>query len=133
MNFDTVADTLTRIRNAQERKLEMTELPYSNMNESIVNLLKQYGFVEDVSIFKEKGKSYKSISVKLRYEDDGRGKIRSIERISKPGLRQYKKAKDIRPVLNGLGIYIVSTSRGVMSSVEAKKKNLGGEIVCRVY
>ncbi len=133
MLTDSIADMITRIRNAQQRQKEEIEFPYSKTKEAIAKVLKENNFIDDVKVFKPKEKSYKYLNIKLKYNENGEPAIKSIERISRPGLREYKKVKDIRPVLSGLGIYIVSTSRGVVSSIEARKKNLGGEVLCRVY
>lgn len=133
MLSDPIADMLTRIRNGQLTRLENVAVPYSKMKEAIAEVLKKHGYIEEFKVYKPKGKSYKYLSISLKYDLEGNPIIRNIDRVSKPGLRNYKKASDIRPVLGGLGIYIVSTSRGVLSSKEARKRNLGGEIICKVY
>jgi small subunit ribosomal protein S8 len=133
MNTDPIADMLTRIRNAHLRNIETVELPYSKTKEAIALVLKEGGFLSDVRVFKPKDKSYKYLSLDLKYSDEGEPAIKYIDRESKPGLRKYKKVKEITPVLGGLGMFIVSTSRGILSSKDARKRNLGGEIICRVY
>jgi len=133
MITDPIADMLTQIRNAQIRGIENIEVPHSGIKEAIAEVLKDRGYIEEVKIFKHKGKSHKGISIALKYSEDGIPAITKIDRVSKPGLRQYRKSSEIKPVLNGFGIYIISTPRGVIASREARTKKLGGEIICRVY
>ena len=131
MLSDPIADLLARIKNANMRKIKKIELPYSKMKESILKVLKSEGFITDFKVFKEKNKSYKSLSVLLNYDNDK--EITNLARISKPSLRVYKKYDELKPFMNGVGTYIISTSQGVMSDLEAKKRKLGGEVVCSVY
>lgn len=133
MMTDTIADMLTRIRNGQMRQKESVEMPYSKHNENIAKVLAEKGLVKEVKTFKYEGKSYKGLSIKLNYDAEGNPSIHKIERVSKPGLRKYFSANEIKPVLGGMGFYIISTSKGVMASTDARKKRLGGEIICRVY
>ena len=126
---DPIADLLTRIRNAQSALLPTVEIPHSKMKESIVNILKREGYVQDVAV---EGKGLKKLSVKLKYQGR-RGVIEGLKRISKPGLRNYVSATDVPRVRGGLGVAIVSTPEGVMTGVQARKKNLGGELVCFVW
>ena len=126
---DPVSDMLTRIRNASKALLPQLELPYSKLKESVGNILKREGYVAECSI---EGKSVKTIKLKLKYEGR-KGVIEGLRRISKPGLRRYVGATEIPKVLGGMGISIVSTSRGVMSGAEAKKQNLGGELLCFIW
>lgn len=132
MHIDPISDMLTRIRNASVRKLAGIEMPYTKMNESIAKVLKSAGYVEEVKVFKVAGTKKSGLSITLGY-DKGEPRFQALERVSKPSLRVYKKYEEIDFVLNGYGMYVVSTSRGVMSSVEAKKKKLGGELICKVY
>ena len=132
MSFvDPIGDMLTRIRNGQMRTLNNIDVPYSNFRSKILEVLKKEGYIIDFKISESKNK-IKSIQVKLKYYD-GQPVIREIKRISKPGRRVYSKATSIPKVLNGLGLAILSTSKGVMSDVEATKNNLGGEIICRIF
>ena len=126
---DPIADLLTRIRNAQNASLPTVEMPHSKMKESIANILKREGYVQDVAV---EGKPIKKLTVKLKYQGR-RGVIEGLKRISKPGLRNYVSATDVPRVRGGLGIAIVSTPEGVMTGVQARKKNLGGELVCFVW
>ena len=128
---DPIGDMLTRIRNGQMRTLNNIDVPYSNFRSKILEVLKKEGYIIDFKISESKNK-IKSIQVKLKYYD-GQPVIREIRRISKPGRRVYSKATSIPKVLNGLGLAILSTSKGVMSDVEATKNNLGGEIICRIF
>ena len=120
---------LTRIRNAQSAMLPAVEIPHSKMKESIANILKREGYVSDVAV---EGKGLKKLSMKLKYQGR-RGVIEGLKRISKPGLRNYLGAADIPRVRGGLGIAIVSTPEGVMTGIQARKKNRGGELVCIVW
>ena len=128
---DPIGDMLTRIRNGQMRTLNNIDVPYSNFRSKILEVLKKEGYIIDFKISESKNK-IKSIQVKLKYYD-GQPVIREIKRISKPGRRVYSKATSIPKVLNGLGLAILSTSKGVMSDVEATKNNIGGEIICRIF
>tara|TARA_Y100000817_G_C16765300_1_gene503561 strand:+ start:264 stop:662 length:399 start_codon:yes stop_codon:yes gene_type:complete len=128
---DPVGDMLTRIRNGQMRSLNNIEIPFSNFRTKILDVLKKEGYIINYVISDNKNK-IKSILVKLKYYD-GQPVIKEIKRISKPGRRVYSRATSIPKVLNGLGLAILSTSKGVMSDVEATKNNLGGEIICRIF
>ena len=120
---------LTRIRNAQRASLPSVEIPHSKMKESIAHILKREGYVGDIAV---EGKPAKKLSVKLKYQGR-RGVIEGLRRISKPGLRNYVGATDIPRVRGGLGIAIMSTPEGIMTGIQARKKNLGGELVCFVW
>jgi len=128
---DPVGDMLTRIRNGQMRSLNNIEIPFSNFRTKILDVLKNEGYIINYEIIDNKNK-IKSILVKLKYYY-GQPVIKEIKRISKPGRRVYSRATSIPKVLNGLGLAILSTSKGVMSDVEATKNNLGGEIICRIF
>ena len=128
---DPIGDMLTRIRNGQMRSLNKIDVPFSNFRSKILEVLKKEGYILDYETI-AKEKKVKSISVKLKYFD-GQPVIKEIKRISKPGRRVYSRATSIPKVLNGLGLAILSTSKGVMSDVEATKNNLGGEIICRIF
>ncbi len=128
---DPIGDMLTRIRNGQMRSLNKIDVPFSNFRSKILDVLKKEGYILDFETI-SKEKTIKTISVKLKYYD-GQPVIKEIKRISKPGRRVYSRATSIPKVLNGLGLAILSTSKGVMSDVEATKNNLGGEIICRIF
>ena len=129
--FDPIGDMLTRIRNAQMRLLNKVNIPNSRFRAKILDVLKQEGFIADYKLL-SKSKFKGNLSVDLKY-DKGSPVIKEIKRISKPGRRIYAKATSIPKIQNGLGLAIVSTSRGIMSDTEARTKNIGGEIICRVF
>ena len=126
---DPISDMLTRIRNAQRALLPEVEMPHSNMKESISNILKKEGYVTGVTVA---GKMPKTIKVALKYQGK-KGVIEGLRRISRPGLRHYVGAKEIPRVRGGLGVAVMSTPEGVMTGRDARKKNLGGEVVCFVW
>jgi small subunit ribosomal protein S8 len=128
---DPIADLLTRLRNAQRAGLEQIELPGSKMKQRICEVLREEGFVREVST-KEDGQQG-VLTVILKYDQDKRPAISEIRRQSKPGLRRYVSYRDIPPVMNGLGIAVLSTSRGVMVDREARKQHLGGELLATVW
>ncbi len=128
---DPIGDMLTRIRNGQMRSLNKIEIPFSNFRLKILEVLKKEGYIINFNISDGKNK-IKSILVDLKYYE-GQPVIKEIKRISKPGRRVYSRADSIPRVLNGLGLAILSTSKGVMSDAEAVKNNLGGEIICRIF
>jgi small subunit ribosomal protein S8 len=126
---DPISDLLTRIRNAQSSHLETIALPSSRMKHSIAKILEREGFVAGVTERAEGPK--KTLSIVLKY--DGRTPaIRSLKRISKPGKRVYRKAGELPRVLSDLGIAIVSTSSGIMTNKEARRRKLGGEVLCEI-
>ena len=126
---DPISDMLTRIRNASSALLPAVELPHSRMKESLAQILKKEGYVAEVSV---DGKTIKKLKIQLKYQGK-KNVIEGLKRISKPGLRKYVGATEIPRVLAGLGISIVSTSEGVMTGTQAKKKNLGGELLCYIW
>ena len=128
---DPIGDMITRIRNGQMRQMPIVDIPASVYREKILYILKKEGFISDYKIIK-KDKNKNIIEVNLKY-NEGFPVIREIKRISKPGRRIYASAKSIPKIQNGLGISIVSTSKGVMSDTEARKQNIGGELICRVF
>ena len=128
---DPIADMLTRIRNANMVSHETVEIPASKLKIELAKLLKSEGFIADYEV-KESGK-FKVIVVTLKYDERKRPVISKLERISKPGLRNYCKAKNLPKVLGGMGIAIVSTSKGLLTDRKARKENIGGEVLCYVY
>ena len=126
---DPIADMLTRIRNANRALLPTVEIPHSKMKESLARLLKQEGYVSEVEV---EGDKIKRLKLKLKYTGR-RGVIEGLRRISRPGLRNYVRSADIPRVRGGLGVAVLSTPEGVMSGHEARRKNLGGEVVCYVW
>ena len=126
---DPIADMLTRIRNASRALLPTVEMPHSRMKENLAHILKQEGYVAEVSV--EPGMPRK-IKLKLKYQGK-KSVIEGLRRISKPGLRHYVGATEIPRVLGGLGVAVVSTPEGVMTGTQARKKNIGGELLCYVW
>jgi small subunit ribosomal protein S8 len=131
-NHDPISDMLTRIRNASEKRHERTRIPASKLSRSIANVLQQEGFIATIS---EEGDGIlKELVLELKYSGKHRQPtIRRVQRVSKPGLRIYKNTRQLPKVLGGLGVAIISTSRGVMSDRDARKQGVGGEVLCYVY
>jgi len=132
MSFtDPIADMITRIRNAQLRTLNKVSIPNSKFRAKILDVLKEEGYISDYKFLTDK-KNKGSLLVDLKYSN-GQPVIKEISRVSKPGRRIYTRAESIPKIKNGLGIVIVSTSMGIMSDNDARSKNIGGEIICRVF
>lgn len=132
MSVDRISNMISSIKNGSMATKDFIEVPYSKECEDIAKVLEQTGFLEGVKVFKKEKSFVKMIHLGLAKED-GKIKLTEAKRVSKPGRRIYKGAKELRPVLQGLGVLVISTSRGVMSGNEARKKKLGGEILCEVY
>ena len=131
MSFvDPIGDMITRIRNAQLRALNNVSIPSSKFRAKILEVLKQEGYIANYKILSENKKE--TLQVDLKYHK-GLPVIKEIKRVSKPGRRIYAKASSIPKIQNGLGLAIVSTSMGIMSDNDARTKNIGGEIICRVF
>lgn len=128
---DPIADMLTRIRNAGSAKFNSVEIPGSKLKLEVAKILKDQGFIKNYKFAEDSKQGI--LKVYLKYTGTQENAIYGIQRISKPSRRQYVKAKDITPVLNGLGINILSTSKGIMTDKMAKKENIGGEILCKVW
>jgi len=126
---DPIADMLTRIRNAQAARLPVVEIPHSRIKENIARILKQEGYIADCQI---EGNKVKTMKLKLKYEGR-RAVIEGLQRVSRPGVRRYVGVDEMPRVRGGLGVAIVSTSRGIMTGAEARKNNLGGELLCCVW
>jgi len=148
MMTDPIADMLTRIRNANAIERPAVEIPASGLKIQIAQVLKDEGFILDYKVGKyaeseEEGRKFDEAAAKdspglvlqvyLRYGPEGEKVIRRLDRISKPGLRRYVRHDQLRPVLDGLGIAILSTSRGVMSDRRARSEKVGGELICNVW
>ena len=132
MSFaDPIGDMITRIRNAQMRKSNNVTIPNSNFRVKILEVLKHEGYISNYKVLSDT-KNKRSLLVDLKYSN-GLPVIKEIRRVSKPGRRIYTKADSIPKIQSGLGIAIVSTSMGVMSDNDARTKNVGGEIICRVF
>jgi small subunit ribosomal protein S8 len=128
---DPIADMLTRIRNANQRKHKYVEIPASKIKLEILNVIKREGYIYDVELIPNDKQGI--LKVTLKYTENKDRVIQGLKRISKPGLRLYAKASEMPKVLNGLGIAIVSTSNGVMTDKEARQRNIGGEVVAFVW
>ena len=128
---DPIADMLTRIRNANQMKHETVEIPASKAKLEILNVIKNEGYIKEIE--EVAGTAQGTLKVTLKYTDKKERVIKGITRISKPGLRVYAKPSELPKVLNGLGIAIISTSNGVMTDKEARKLNVGGEVVAYVW
>ena len=126
---DPISDMLTRIRNAQRALLPNVVVPHSRIKESIAQILRTEGYVTDVAV---EGKAAKSIKLRLKYEGK-KSVIEGMRRVSRPGLRHYVGATEIPRIRGGLGVAVISTSEGVMTGNQARKKNLGGEVLCYVW
>ena len=129
--MDPIGDMFTRIRNGQLRRLPQVEMPSSNFRLKILEVLKSEGFITSYHIEKKENNKV-SLTVDLKYYE-GTPVIREIKRVSKPGRRVYSRAESIPRIQNGLGLAIISTNKGIMSDIEARKNNIGGEIICRVF
>ncbi len=129
--MDPIGDMFTRIRNGQLRLLPLVEMPSSNFRLKILEVLKNEGFITSYHIEKKENNKV-SLFVDLKYYE-GTPVIREIKRVSKPGRRVYSSATSIPRIQNGLGLAIISTNKGIMSDIEARKNNVGGEIICRVF
>jgi small subunit ribosomal protein S8 len=132
MNTDPIADYLTRIRNAVSAEHRIVEIPSSNLKKAITKILFEKGYILQYK-FENEGTIKSSIKIALKYHPVSKvNAIKTIERVSKPGLRKYVNSNEIPRVLNGLGVAIISTSQGVMTDKEARKLNIGGEVLCYV-
>ena len=131
MMTDPIADMLTRVRNAVRIERPHVEMPSSKVKRGVAEVLKREGYIWDFQV--EQREPVEQLRLELKYGPNGERVIRHIKRISRPGRRVYSKAKDLRPILNGLGISVISTSRGVISDREARQRNVGGEVLCEVW
>lgn len=134
---DPIADMLVRLKNANEVRDETVDIPHSKMKESIAEVLEDEGFIEDYRVYEKQFRPNKEpqkvLRVYMKYTPKGEKVLRNLERVSKPGRRVYSGVDEFPRVLDGLGVLVVSTSKGVMSDREAKKLRLGGELLCKVW
>jgi len=128
---DPIADLLTRIRNALHAGHGTVDIPASNLKREVCRVLKEEGFIQDCEVSEEPRPGL--IRLTLRYTADRDSVVQGLRRVSRPSLRVYQGAGDLKPVRSGLGISIVSTSRGVMTGKQARKENVGGEVLCEVW
>jgi small subunit ribosomal protein S8 len=127
---DPIADMLTRIRNAIRIERPFVDVPLSGLRKSVADVLKREGYIWDYA--EVDAEPAKLLRIELKYGPNGEKIIQTVKRVSKPGRRVYAKCAELKPVLNGLGISIVSTSKGVVSDREARQQKLGGEVLCEV-
>lgn len=130
---DPIADMLTRIRNGITSRHDRVEMPVSKLKVEIARILKSEGFISNYKVVDEDGKPQGSLRVYLKYSGNGEPVIHGIERVSRPGKRVYRGKEAMPKVLGGLGLAIVSTSKGVLSGAEAAKTGVGGEVLCQVW
>jgi small subunit ribosomal protein S8 len=128
---DPIADLLTRIRNAHRAKHDRLDVPASNLKLEVCRILKEEGYIKNVELVEGEPRSV--IRVFLAYNKEGKPGIERMQRVSTPGRRVYRGADDIKPVLNGLGVGIVSTSQGLMTDRQARQKRVGGEVLCEIW
>lgn len=131
MNTDPIADMLTRIRNAVRARHPRVDLPASNMKVEIARILKEEGYVSTYKVVEENKR--RILRVFFRYTNDKRSVLTNLKRISRPGCRRYVGKDEIRPVVGGMGVSILSTPRGIMTGQTARKEGLGGELLCEVW
>ncbi len=129
---DPIADLLTRIRNAHTAKHDLLDVPASNVKKEICRILTEQGYLEGFEAGDDEGVQ-KTIRIFLKYNDSGEPAIRHMARVSKPGRRVYKGTEALKPVLNGMGVGIVSTSQGLLTDAEAREKRVGGEVLCEIW
>ena len=130
---DPIADMLTRIRNALVAGKASADIPKSRVKEEICAVLKREGYIKDFTAIQVEDRSYGTLRLTLKYQADRSPVIQKLRRVSKPSLRVYANRKELRPVRNGLGIAIVSTSKGVMTGKQARAADVGGEVLCEVW
>lgn len=131
MHSDPIADLLTRIRNGSRARMMSVDIPHSTIKVEIVKILEKEGYITGHEITTES--KFPTIKVHLRYDNKRKPLITHIARISKPGLRVYKPVAELKPIRSGLATRIISTSQGLMTDREARKKSIGGEVLCEVY
>ena len=131
MNTDPIADMLTRIRNANTVSLPSVEMPSSKLKTALAKLLKEEGYISDYS--ERVDGHFKYLTIVLKYDEKNKPVITNLKRVSRPGLRSYSKAKNIPQVYGGLGVAVVSTSKGLLTDRKARRENLGGEVLCYVW
>lgn len=130
---DPIADMLTRIRNANTAMHDQVRMPSSRLKISLAELLKTEGYIEDFSVVENSDRPGTTLTIKMKYSPERQRVISGIRRISKPGLRVYSKAEKVPRVVGGLGVAVLSTSNGLMTDREARRRNIGGEVLCYVW
>ncbi|MFZ5424699.1 MAG: 30S ribosomal protein S8 [Patescibacteria group bacterium] len=130
MSVDTISNMLSSIKNASMVNKDFIEVPHTKVCEEVAKSLKGAGFLENVKVFKDKDSGFKMLNLALAKDEEGNSKITELKRVSKPGLRVYKPSDDLRRVRGGYGVAVISTNRGIVLDSEARKKKLGGEVIC---
>jgi small subunit ribosomal protein S8 len=130
---DPIADMLTRVRNANTAMHDEVKMPSSKKKEALAAILKKEGYIEDFSVTDNGDRPGKTLNITMKYSPERARTISGLRRVSKPGLRVYKPASEVPRVLGGLGVAVVSTSQGLMTDREARKRNVGGEVLCFVW
>ncbi|KRO43156.1 MAG: 30S ribosomal protein S8 [Actinomycetota bacterium] len=133
MITDPISDMLTRIRNANVAMRDEVLMPSSKQKIALAEILKKEGYISDFAIGAGETEAHKTLKIQMKYSDDRRRTIMGIKRVSTPGLRIYRRATDVPRVLGGLGVAVLSTSHGLMTDREARKRNVGGEVMCYVW
>lgn len=133
VSTDPVADMLTGIRNALKAEHPKVDLPASRLKAEIARVLKEEGFIAAYKVIEEKGSKGKVLRIYLKYDKGKRSPVTGLRKVSRPGRRIYRQARELRPVYGGLGINILTTSRGIMTGRRARREGLGGEILCEVW
>ncbi len=133
MAVDTISDLLTRIRNAQRAHHKVVKVQPSKLARSILDVLKREGYIDTYKSVRPEGSKFDECQVYLRYEANGQPIISEMKRVSRPGRRQFKRTSDLPRVKNGLGVSLVSTSRGIMTDREARRQGIGGEVIASVF
>ncbi len=128
---DPIADMLTRIRNGAKAEFAKVDIPGSKLKVELARVLKEQGYIKNYKFLEDEKQGV--LRVYLKYAGEKKPAIYGLERVSKPGRRVYTKSKEVKPVLNGLGISILSTSKGLMTDKQAKKENVGGEVLCNIW
>ena len=128
---DPTADMLTRIRNAQKAKFNRVDIPGSKLKTELARVLKEEGYIRNYKFIKDKKQGI--LRLYLKYSDDKAPVILKLERVSKPSRRVYVRSKDVKPVYSGMGVAILSTSKGIMTDKQARKENVGGEVLCTIW
>ncbi len=129
---DPIADMLTRIRNGAQASHPSVDVPASKLKVALAKVLKEEGYIENYELKNDAGK-FQVLTITLKYDSKNKPVISKLVRVSKPGLKTYSKAKNLEKVLGGLGIAVISTSKGLMTDRKARKENIGGEVLCYVY
>jgi small subunit ribosomal protein S8 len=131
MMTDPIADMLSRIRNALQRRYQSVQMPQSQLKLQIAKILQQEGFIDGVEVIPQQPQPL--MKIRLKYEGDEQPVIRGLERVSRPGCRVYAGYEDVRPVEGGIGVAILSTSKGLMTDQQSRERRIGGEVLCRVW